>query len=64
MPLAELVTDNQRNIQNKTKIGSARVLTSKECIRTFEEKEKQKQLVQEEKQKRKEERGLKKDREK
>jgi len=55
--LAELV-NAPRITDKQTKTGRARVLTSTECIRTFEAKEEQKRLAQEEKQKRKEEREL------
>ena len=59
-PLAELVNTPRINKDKRTKTGYARVLTSTECIRAFEEKEEQKRLAQEEKMKRKEERELKK----
>ena len=59
-PLAELVNTPRITRDKWTKTGSARVLTSTECIRVFEEKEEQKRLALEEKQKRKEEREVKK----
>ena len=63
-PLAKLVNTPRITQDKRTKTANARVLTSTECIRAFEEKEEQKQLAQEEKQKRKAERELKKDRRK
>ena len=62
-PLAELVNTPRITRDKRTKTGSARVLTSTECIRVFEEKEEQKRLALEEKQKRKEEREKKKQKE-
>ena len=59
-PLAELVNTPRITQDKQTKTANARVLTSTECIRVFEEKEEQKRLAQEEKQKRKAERELKK----
>ena len=57
-PLAELV--NIPKIDNHTKkTGKARVLTSNECIKVFEEKEQKKRLAEEEKKRKKTERELK-----
>ena len=58
-PLAELVNIPRVNWDKQLKTGHARVLTSSECIKTFEEKEEWKRL-EEEKQKRKAEQELKK----
>jgi len=58
-PLAELVNTPRISQDKRSKTGRARVLTSTECIRAFEEKEEQKRLAQEEKEKRKVERELK-----
>lgn len=59
-PLAELVNTPRINKDKQLKTGYARVLTSNECIKAFEEKEERKRLAEEEKQKRKAERELKK----
>jgi len=58
--LAELVNTSRIPQDKQTNTGPARVLTSTECIRAFEEKEEEKRLAQEEKQKRKSRRGRKK----
>ena len=59
-PLAELVNIPRINRDNRLKTGHARVLTSSECIKAFEEKEERKRAAEEEKQKRKAEREIKK----
>ena len=58
--LAELVNIPRINRDNRLKTGHARVLTSSECIKAFEEKEERKRAAEEEKQKRKAEREIKK----
>ena len=52
-PLAEQVNTPRITEDKQIKTGSARVLTSIECIRSFEEKEEQKRLAQEGKKRRK-----------
>jgi len=59
-PLADLVNTPRTNKDKQLKTGYARVLTSTECIKAFEEKEERKRVAEEEKQKRKAERELKK----
>lgn len=59
-PLSELINVPNINNRKTVKTGSARVLTSNECLKAFEEKEQKKRLEAEEKQKRKEEREQKK----
>jgi len=46
--LAELVNTSRIPQDKQTNTGPARVLTSTECIRAFEEKEEEKRLAQEE----------------
>ena len=48
-PLAKLVNVPKIDSQKKVKTGKARVLTSNECIKAFEEKEEKKQLAEEDK---------------
>jgi len=59
-PFAEFVNTPKINLERQLKTVYARVLTSSEYIKAFEEKEEQKRVAEEDKQRKKAERELKK----